>query len=62
MNYIEPKIETQTETKVACEVYSRIVGYMRPINQWNKAKKEEFYERRPIQKEQIDRITGGYIA
>jgi ribonucleoside-triphosphate reductase len=25
-----------------CEVYSRIVGYIRPINQWNKGKKEEF--------------------
>lgn len=62
MNHIEPKTGTQTEKKVACEVYSRIVGYMRPINQWNKAKQEEFYERRPIQKEQIDHIAGGSIA
>ena len=26
----------------ACEVYSRVVGYLRPINQWNKSKQEEF--------------------
>ena len=26
----------------ACEVYSRVVGYLRPISQWNKGKKEEF--------------------
>ena len=25
-----------------CEVYSRIVGYLRPIDQWNKGKQEEF--------------------
>lgn len=62
MNYIEPKAETQTELKIIPEIYSRISGYYRPVNQWNKAKQEEFYERRPIQKEQIDRIAGGSIA
>ncbi len=25
-----------------CEVFSRIVGYYRPIQQWNNGKKEEF--------------------
>ena len=29
-----------------CEIYSRIVGYMRPVNQWNKGKKSEFSQRR----------------
>jgi len=29
----------------ACEVYSRVVGYLRPVQQWNKGKKEEFKER-----------------
>ncbi len=28
-----------------CEVYSRVVGYLRPVKQWNKGKKEEFKER-----------------
>ena len=28
-----------------CEVYSRVVGYLRPVQQWNKGKKEEFRER-----------------
>ncbi len=28
-----------------CEVYSRIVGYFRPIKQWNNGKQEEFFER-----------------
>ncbi len=26
----------------ACEVYSRVVGYLRPVKQWNKGKQEEF--------------------
>ena len=30
---------------VQCEVYSRVSGYFRPVNQWNKAKQEEFGER-----------------
>ena len=29
-----------------CEVYSRVVGYLRPVKQWNKGKKEEFRERK----------------
>jgi len=29
-----------------CEVYSRIVGYLRPIGQWNKGKQQEFKDRK----------------
>ena len=28
-----------------CEVYSRIVGYYRPVQNWNKGKTEEFKDR-----------------
>ena len=28
-----------------CEVYSRVVGYIRPVQQWNKGKKKEFQDR-----------------
>lgn len=27
------------------EVYARVCGFMRPVQQWNKGKKEEFKER-----------------
>jgi ribonucleoside-triphosphate reductase (formate) len=30
----------------ACEVFSRIVGYLRPIGQWNDGKQEEFADRK----------------
>ena len=29
-----------------CEVYSRVVGYLRPVQQWNKGKAREFEERK----------------
>jgi hypothetical protein len=28
-----------------CEVYSRVVGYLRPVSQWNDGKKQEYQER-----------------
>ena len=28
-----------------CEVYSRVVGYLRPVQQWNKGKRSEYDER-----------------
>lgn len=31
--------------QVPCEVYSRIVGYLRPVQAWNKGKQQEFTER-----------------
>jgi len=32
--------------KQPCEVYSRIVGYLRPVQQWNDGKQQEFKERK----------------
>jgi len=32
--------------KQPCEVYSRVVGYLRPVKQWNKGKKQEFKQRK----------------
>ena len=30
----------------SCEVYSRIVGYLRPVQQWNEGKQKEFEDRK----------------
>ncbi len=35
----------QCTVKQPCEVYSRVVGYIRPVQQWHKGKKEEYKER-----------------
>ncbi len=31
--------------KTKCEVYSRVCGYIRPVQQWNDAKVQEFKDR-----------------
>ena len=36
------KKEMQEVHGTKCEVYSRVVGYLRPVQGWNKGKKEEF--------------------
>lgn len=37
--------------RTPCEVYSRIVGYIRPVNQWNKGKRAEFADRKEFNKQ-----------
>lgn len=32
--------------RTECEVYSRVVGYLRPVNQWNRGKQQEFTDRK----------------
>ena len=36
---------TEVKKKQKCEVYSRVVGYLSPVSEWNKGKKEEFKQR-----------------
>jgi len=50
-NEIQTKIK-QLENKLenvegtVCEVYTRIVGYHRAVENWNKGKKEEYKQRK----------------
>lgn len=32
-----------------CEVFSRIVGYIRPVSQWNDGKQAEFEQRKTFE-------------
>jgi ribonucleoside-triphosphate reductase len=34
-----------TKCSAEIEVYSRVCGFFRPVQQWNRGKKEEFRER-----------------
>lgn len=38
------------ECQADCEVYSRVVGFLRPVEQWNKGKKAEFVMRKQYDK------------
>jgi len=42
--------ELPNELRTKTEVYSRVVGYLRPVNQWNEGKREEFADRKLITK------------
>jgi ribonucleoside-triphosphate reductase len=39
-----------------CEIYSRIVGYFRPLQNWNKGKKQEFEDRKLFKVPNIEEI------
>ncbi len=32
-------------TRTRCQIYSRFVGFLTPLSQWNKGKREEFRDR-----------------
>ncbi len=38
------------KAKQKCEVYSRVVGYLSPVSEWNKGKKEEYKDRQTFEK------------
>ncbi|HFB61765.1 MAG TPA: ribonucleoside triphosphate reductase, partial [Bacteroidetes bacterium] len=44
-----PKCEAEGKQN-KCEVYSRIVGYLRPVDQWNNGKQAEFTDRKLFDK------------
>lgn len=41
---------------VPCEVYSRVVGYFRPVANWNPGKQQEFNDRKMVRLESYKRI------
>lgn len=38
-------IKQKKKCSLKTEVYSRVVGYFRPVQNWNEGKKEEFKDR-----------------
>ena len=34
--------QPEPEVKIPCEVYSHIVGYLRPVQNWHQGKQQEF--------------------
>lgn len=39
------EISLKEEERQPCEVWSRVMGYHRPVSEYNKGKKNEYYER-----------------
>ncbi len=47
--YVSGEHFTCPDCGAECEVYSRVVGYIRPVKQWNKGKKIEFNSRKTFE-------------
>ena len=43
---LEIYIMKKEKERTKCERYSRVVGYLRPVAQWNDGKQEEFKDRK----------------
>jgi len=43
--YIRGEVEECPDCQAKCEVWSRVMGYFRPVDQWNKGKQSEYVER-----------------
>ena len=52
---INEKVLVKKEDRQKCEVYSRVVGYLRPESTWNKGKRAEWKDRKPY----TNKIDGG---
>ena len=46
----ELEVELANVKGTKCEVYSRVVGYHRPVENWNDGKKDEFQNRHEFDK------------
>ena len=41
-------------SRTPCEVYTRVMGYLRPVSNYNVWKKSEFYSRKYFEENKID--------
>ena len=55
--YIAGYHETCPNCQKPTEIYSRIVGYLRPVNQWNNGKQAEFNLRETFNPEPVEEIA-----
>lgn len=46
MPYTEGDITIPDEERTPCEVWDRVMGYFRPIDNWNVGKQQEFEDRK----------------
>lgn len=47
-------IKLEDSERQPCEVYTRVMGYIRPTNTFNTGKKSEYLERKCFTEEKVD--------
>ena len=57
--YLSGGHPTCPECGAVCEVWSRSVGYLRPVDQWNPGKQQEFGDRRTYDRQLVEQDRAG---
>lgn len=45
---------TDNTKRTPCEIYTRVMGYIRPVSAYNQWKKSEFYGRKYFEENKVD--------
>lgn len=48
------KMTTDKSKRTPCQVFARIMGYIRPVQDYNIGKKSEFYSRKRFDEKKVD--------
>ncbi|MDR1391140.1 MAG: anaerobic ribonucleoside-triphosphate reductase [Holosporales bacterium] len=57
----DTKVELSREERTACEVWTRVMGYFRPVTAFNKGKQSEYKERKCFKEDCVCK-KGSYKA
>ena len=59
------EIKLSDKERQACEVWTRVMGYHRPVSEFNKGKKSEYYSRKCFSeekaKEKLDELVSSSL-
>jgi ribonucleoside-triphosphate reductase len=59
--YLHGEVFECPTCQAPCEVYTRIVGYLRPVDQWNKGKKAEYGNRAHIEAKVVETRENSHV-
>lgn len=59
--YLHGEAFTCPSCNAQCEVYTRIVGYLRPVDQWNKGKRAEYGNRLQVETKALEAKKESYV-
>lgn len=57
--FTQDNIQLSNEERQPCEVWTRVMGYFRPVSEFNIGKKSEYAERKCFRE---DKTSDGYCA
>jgi anaerobic ribonucleoside-triphosphate reductase len=46
-------VELKDEERTKCEIWTRVMGYHRPVSEFNRGKKSEYYSRKCFTEEKV---------